>query len=117
MRVPDWIIELFEALDSGNVDDFCSYLTEDASFIYASSPPTEGREAIHDFVQGFVNSIESSEHHLDEVYSTPGRVIVRGHVDYERHDETTLEDVPFVDIFELEDGKIDVYQVYVEQDL
>ena len=116
MRVPNWIEELFGALDDGNVDAFCSFLTDDVDFIYASEGTTSGRDAVYEFVSGFVESIESSDHRIDDVITTPERVLVRGDVTYVRLDGSELT-VPFADVFEMDGEAIDVYQVYVDQDL
>jgi ketosteroid isomerase-like protein len=104
---------MLDALDRGDVDGFCEPLHDDCAFVYANSPPVEGRESIRGFVQHFVESIETSDHRVDEVYGSPGRVVARGEVTYTKRDGSELE-APFVDVFEMEDGEVSTYQVYVD---
>lgn len=116
MREPNWIRDLFDALDRKKVDQFCDYLTDDATFVYASEGSVDGLEEVREFVGSFVSGIESSNHRIHEVIQTPTRAVVRGEVDYVRLDGSELT-VPFANIFELEDDGISEYQVYVDQDL
>ncbi len=113
MHVPDWITEMMSALDDGDVAEFCSYLAEDCTFIYANHPPVEGRPAIEDFVAGFVGSLEGLGHRIDEVYTTPRRVVFRGEVTYHPTRERDLQ-VPYANVLEIENGAIDTYQIYVD---
>jgi ketosteroid isomerase-like protein len=115
-HVPNWIADTFEALDRGDVDGFCKYLSEDVDFIYASEGVASGLDEVRGFVQDFVSSIESSNHQIREVMTSPNRVWIRGDVTYERLDGSKLH-VPFADVFEMDGREIDVYQVYVDQDL
>jgi len=116
MHTPSWIRDLFDALDDKDVEGFCSYLTDDVTFVYASEGSVQGFEEVRGFVADFVSGIESSDHTVHEVIQTPTRVVVRGEVHYVRLDGSDLT-VPFANIFELEDAGISVYQVYVDQDL
>ncbi len=113
MRTPDWIDDILAALDAKDIDAFCEPLSEDCTFIYANEDPVEGIEAIHDFVTYFAESIEASDHQVQETYRSPNRVVVRGDVIYTKKDGSTL-DVPFVDVFEMEDGEVSTYQVYAD---
>lgn len=116
MPTPSWIEELLAALDAGDVDAFCEFLTEDVDFVYASDGTVSGIGNVHAFVSDFVDGVAASDHRVHETLTTPTRAVVRGEVTYERHDGSELT-VPFVDIFEMEGDEIDVYQVYVDQDL
>jgi len=113
MRTPKWIRRTLESLDDGDAAGFCEYLAEDSSFIFANNDPVDGRDAIHTFVEGFIDSLQTTNHSIDETFQVPGRTVVRGEVEYVRHDGSTLE-VPFTNIFETDDGEIEVYQVYVD---
>lgn len=113
MRVPGWIKQTFDALDDGDPEGFCEHLTSDCTFIYANLDPVEGRDAVRDFVANFIESVETTDHTIDEFVQSPGRVLVRGTVEYTRHDGSSLE-VPFADAFEVNDEGIETYQVYVD---
>lgn len=116
MRTPTWIDDLFDALDRKDVDAFCSFLTDDVAFTYASEGTVRGFDEVREFVGNFVSGIESSDHTVLEVIQTPTRAVVRGEVSYVRLDGSELT-VPFANIFELEEEGISHYQVYVDQDL
>lgn len=116
-NAPGWTVELFEALDAGEVDRYCDFYREDGRFVYADEATLDGIEEIRAFVGRFVEQLETSNHHLEEVYTAPGRTVVRGTVDYVLKDGSKLPDIPFVDVFELEDGAVALCQVYVDQDL
>jgi ketosteroid isomerase-like protein len=112
-RDGDWIETLFERLDAGDVDGFCTPLSEEASFVFANRDPVQGRDQIYAYVEGFLGAIEGTDHRLDEVHIVSDRAIVRGEVTYTRLDGTTLS-VPFANIFEMEGDEIATYQIYVD---
>jgi ketosteroid isomerase-like protein len=113
MRVPQWIQSTFDALDAGDAEGFCEHLAQDCSFIYANQPPVTGRDDIRDAVDEFIGSVETTDHTLDEYFQAPGRAVVRGQVEYTRHDGSTLQ-VPFANIFDIVDEGIQTYQIYVD---
>jgi len=116
MQTPQWIDDLFDALDRKDVDGFCRFLTDDVAFTYASEGTIAGLEEVRGFVGDFVSGIESSDHTVLEVIQTPARAVIRGEVTYVRLDGSDLT-VPFANIFELEEEGISHYQVYVDQEL
>ncbi len=113
MRPPEWIRHTLDSLDDGDAAGFCEYLAEDCTFIFANNDPVDGRNAIRSFVEGFIDSLDATNHVIDETFQVPGRTIVRGEVEYVRHDGSTLE-VPFTNVFETDGGEIEVYQIYVD---
>lgn len=112
-EIPAWWNRMLAALDAGNVDTFCSFLADDCRFVFANIPPVDGREAIFEFVAGFLKSIETLDHRLEEEYRAPGRSIGRGEVTYTRLDGSTLT-LPFCNVLELGDDGIELYQIYVD---
>lgn len=113
MPRPAWIDDLVAAIDAADADRFVSFLTEDAEFHMGNAPAIHGRDAIHSAVTGFWGSIDSSEHDIEEVWTTPEGVLLRGTVSYVRQDGTGLT-VPFANVFHLDDGKIRRYLVYAD---
>lgn len=113
MPHPSWIDDLVAAIDAADADRFVSFLTDDAEFRMGNAPSIHGRDAIHAAVTGFWQSIDSSEHEIEEVWTTPDGVLVRGVVSYVRHDGTGLT-VPFANVFHMDDDEIRRYLVYAD---
>lgn len=113
MSEPAWIDDLFTAIDAADAERFVSFLTEDATFRMGNAPAVHGREAIGAAVTGFWESIRSSSHEIEEVWTTPEGVLVRGIVSYTRLDGGGLT-VPFANVFHLTNGKIRDYLVYAD---
>ena len=108
-----WVHELFQALDEEDLRTFSTYLSEDCTFVFGNRDPVEGLENVRDFVDGFYRAIEGTQHHLDEIYRSPGRVVVRGTVTYLQRDGER-KSFPFANIFELDNEQITQYQIYVD---
>lgn len=101
------------SLDNGDVAGFCEPLAEDCEFIFANQDPVVGRTNIAEYVEGFLGTLEDIEHEVHEVFRSPDRAVMRGRVRYFTGSESPLE-VPFVNVFEMEDGAVQTYQIYVD---
>ena len=108
-----WNAALLAAVDAKDADRFVSFLTDDASFVYANAPAVVGREAVRSAVAAFFALVRSLAHTPNHVWTVPGHVVVEGTVRYVRHDgrEVTL---PFVNVLELDGDRISSYRVYVD---
>lgn len=113
MPHPPWIDDLIDAIDAADADRFVSFLTDDAEFRMGNAPSIQGREAIHAAVTGFWQSIDGSEHEIEEVWTPPQGVLLRGTVRYVRQDGSRLT-VPFANVFHLRGKKILRYLVYAD---
>ena len=105
--------KVFGAIDDRDTDSFVSYLTTDATFRFGSALPVQGRDAVRDAVAGFFATIAGLSHKLSNTLAADGALICEGEVTYTRHDgsEVTL---PFADFFELDDGRISHYKIYID---
>jgi uncharacterized protein (TIGR02246 family) len=110
---PAWIEDLFAAIDAKDADRFVSFITEDGAFVFGNAPPATGRAAIRDVVAGFFASIRGLSHDVRDVSIDGDRVWSRGIVTYVRHDASSLT-VPFCNYFEMRDGGVHHYQIYVD---
>lgn len=113
MSIPNWVTDVFASIDSKDTKTFCSFLTEDANFIYANQTAVTGRDNIYQAVDGFFGSIKALKHSIENCWKDGNAVIVNGHVSYTRHDETILN-VPFADIFLLDGDKVKDYIIYID---
>jgi len=110
---PAWMDDLFAAIDGKDAERFASFVTEDGAFLFANSPAVAGRAAIRDAVAGFFASIRSLSHEVHGVTVDGDRIWSRGVVTYVRHDGSSLA-VPFCNYFEMRDGRVHHYQIYVD---
>jgi len=113
MMTPAWVQTLFRALDAFDADTFASFLTDDATFVFANAEPVRGRQTIRDYVAQFFTSIAAIRHDLIETWTVPDAVISRGTVIYTRHGGTQLK-VPFANVFKLRNERIQEYLIYVD---
>ena len=104
---------VFSAIDAMDSRGFAACLTEDARFRFGSAPAVEGREAIRDAVGQFFESIAGLSHALARSLAHGDALICEGEVTYTRHDGSRIT-LPFADVFELEDGLIADYKIYMD---
>ena len=105
--------DLFAAIDSRDADRFVGFLTGDAVFRFGSAPPVQGRDAVRQAVEGFFGTIAGLSHELRSSLAAGKTVVCEGEVTYTRHDQSTIT-LPFADVFELEDGLISHYKIYMD---
>ncbi len=105
--------ELFAAIDAMDSERFVRSLTPDAVFRFGSAPPVTGRDAVGDAVGNFFSSIAGLRHALTMTLSDDGTLVCEGEVTYTRHDGSEIT-LPFANVFELEDGLIAHYRIYVD---
>ena len=113
MTTPVWVKTLFQALDAFDAHTFASFLTEDATFVFANQEPVKGKHAIRDYVARFFTSIAAIRHDVSETWTVPDAIISRGTVTYTRHNGTQLK-VPFANVFRLRNERIQDYLIYVD---
>lgn len=111
--IPGWINDLFHAIDSMDSERFCDHLTDDAVFVYGSSEPIHGKDAIRDGVREFFKSFKALHHEIQGSYQIDEIIFVRLGVTYtlpSGHEVT----VPALNLFQMEDAKIRDYLIYVD---
>ncbi|MGH8764948.1 MAG: nuclear transport factor 2 family protein [Burkholderiales bacterium] len=113
LRRPAWLDELFLAIDAKDADRFASFIAEDGAFVFGNAPAVQGRQEIREAVAGFFASIRGLSHQVLGVAEEGAEVWLRGVVTYERHDGSKLT-VPFSNYFEMQDGRVRHYQIYVD---
>lgn len=109
----DALAGLFAAIDAKDTERFLGYLAETARFRFGSAPAVEGRDAIRDAVDAFFASIASLEHSVAATATAGSTVFTEGDVTYTRHDGSMIT-LPFADVFEMQDGRIADYKIYMD---
>ncbi len=105
--------KLFVSIDAMDTEGFLSFIAPDAEFRFASAPPVSGHAGIGDAVQGFFSSISALSHDLGRMVAEGNTVVCEGEVTYTRHDGSRIT-LPFCNVFEIEDGLISLYRIYID---
>jgi uncharacterized protein (TIGR02246 family) len=113
MPTPNWMRELFQTIDTNDPAGFASFLTDDASFVFANAEPVKGKEAVREAVAGFLSSITGLRHEVFDTWERPDAVVCHGQITYTRHDTSQLI-VPFANVFKMREGLIWDYLIYVD---
>lgn len=108
-----WISELFAAIDNMDADKFASFVTDDATFRYASNPPAVGKVQIREGVSQFFSMFQGIRHTIKGAWTHPDTVFVEGDVHYTRQDGSQVT-LPFLNRFKMKADKIQEYLIYVD---
>lgn len=107
------IQELFHSIDQKDASQFVDFLHPQALFRFAAQPALQGTEAIRAGVQGFLDSIQSLCHVVEEIWGAEQGVVCHGRVCYTRHDGSQLS-VPFCNLMKVQDGLITEYLIFAD---
>ena len=113
MNSDPWVNRLFESIDTGDVDAFLAYLTEDVRFQFGNARPLNGKTEVGEAVRLIFERIKALSNRVIEVWKQDNVVICQGVVTYTRHDSSTLS-VPFVNILKLEGVLIKEYSSFID---
>jgi limonene-1,2-epoxide hydrolase len=105
--------DLFASVDAMDTEGFLSFIDPEATFRFGSSEPVTGHEEIRLAVDGFFASFKALKHELQRTVTEGNVIACEGEVTYTRHDGSNVT-LPFVNIFEVDDGIISLYRVYVD---
>ena len=105
--------KLFASIDAMDTESFLSFIREDGTFRFGSSPSVTGHVAIREAVENFFASFAALKHDLQRQIADDNVVVCEGEVTYTRHDGSQIT-LPFANIFEIDDGLISLYRVYID---
>jgi ketosteroid isomerase-like protein len=108
-----WWPALFAAIDARDADRFVAFLTSDAQFRFGNGPLLCGQPAIRAAVAGFFGAIRACQHRIIGIWSEAGSFVCEGEVTYTRLDGARVT-VPFVNVMALQDHKISIYRIYID---
>jgi len=109
----DYVLEVYEAVDSKDEQRLAHFLTENCTFVYANNDPVVGRANVAEASKKFLALIAGSKHQLLDVWALDDVIVSRLEVTYTRKDSSTLT-VPAVTIWRMRDGQIDDYRIYID---
>jgi ketosteroid isomerase-like protein len=113
MDAPQWVKDLFRAVDAGNVDGFVQFMADDVRFRAGSSAPLLGKQAVRQDITALLANIRGMRHDLSLTLVHGDIVVVHGTVTYTRHDGSTLT-VPFADVWTMKGEKIQEYLIFID---
>ena len=113
MKHPQWLTDLFMAIDNRDARAFQSFLTEDTVFRFGNAEAIHGRANAEAAVAGFFSSIAGLKHDVRGIWETGDAVISHGFVTYTRHDASTLT-IPFANIFMMKDSLVSEYLIFAD---
>lgn len=105
--------KLFASIDAMDTESFLRFIHADATFRFGSSPAVKGHAEIRAAVEGFFASFAALKHDLQRLVVDGNAVVCEGEVTYTRHDGSKIT-LPFANIFEVDEGLITLYRVYVD---
>jgi len=105
--------KLFASIDAMDTESFLGFIAPDATFRFGSSPAVNGHAEIRASVEGFFASFAALKHDLQRLVADGDTVVCEGEVTYTSHDGRNIT-LPFANIFEIDDGVISVYRVYID---
>jgi ketosteroid isomerase-like protein len=113
MYAPQWVTDLFLAVDAGDADRFVQFMTDDVRCRAGNSIPLHGKQAVHQDITSLLARIRHMRHTLSAIVVHDNIVAVHGTVTYTRHDGSTLT-VPFADMWSMQGDKIREYLIFID---
>jgi ketosteroid isomerase-like protein len=105
--------KLFASIDAMDTESFLSFIHEDATFRFGSSPAVSGHAGIRTAVESFFASFAALQHDLQQVIADGDAVACEGEVTYTRHDGSKIT-LPFVNVLKIDGALILQYRVYID---
>jgi hypothetical protein len=112
--ISEWLARLFVTVDSKDAAGFAAYFVEQGRFIYGSTEPVEGKQAIYRYVAGFFDSLASIRHTIFDAWVVADRIFVELEVTYEFKDGRRFTLPAFV-LFKMEGDLIKDYLIYIDR--
>lgn len=102
-------IAAWSQLDSGVLVD---YFTEDGTYHNMMLEPVSGREALIEFINGFLSNLRETQWDVIHLVAE-GNLVMAERVDRTRIGDQSVA-LPCVGVFEMRDGKIHVWRDYFD---
>lgn len=104
--------EFVDAWSRLDPEELAGYFTEDAVYHNVPLDPVSGRDAIREFIGGFVADWTETDWEIRNIASDGDVVLVERVDDIEGEDGSVA--LPVVGVFEVEDGKIAAWRDYFD---
>jgi ketosteroid isomerase-like protein len=107
------MLELFEAIDSKNVDGLLSFLAPEATQTFGNQEPLRGHDEIRAGNLAFFGMIDRISHEVVDLWEWDGVIVAQLKATYGRADGRSVT-LPAVTVLKESVGLIAEYQVYVD---
>ncbi|OBG27428.1 limonene-1,2-epoxide hydrolase family protein [Mycobacterium sp. 852002-51057_SCH5723018] len=113
-RSPDELVTEFCKLwASPDPDQLAGYFTEDAVYHNIPMDPVQGRQAIRDFIAGFVAAFDGIDFRVHRQISD-GTLVMNERTDVLRRKGGGEIPLPVMGVFEVQDGRIAAWRDYFD---
>ena len=109
----DVVTEFCKLWANPDPEELASYFTDDAVYHNIPMPPAEGREAIKEFIAGFLAAFDGIDFQVHRQLSQ-GDVVMNERTDVMRRKDGLEVPLPVTGVFELRDGKIALWRDYFD---
>lgn len=109
----DWAEEIYDALDTKDVDAFVAHLTPGATVRFGNGEPVEGRVAVRDAFGELFDAIGAMSHAFTSQLRVHDTLIIEEMVTITRRGGTAVV-LPAATVYELTGGKADRMQTYID---
>src|SRR6201991_1241900 len=107
------VTEFCKLWSSPNPEELAGYFTEDAVYHNIPMDPVQGREAIAQFIAGFVAAFDGIDFNVHRQVSD-GTVVMNERTDVMRRKDGGEVPLPVMGVFEVRDGKIAAWRDYFD---
>jgi limonene-1,2-epoxide hydrolase len=107
------VTEFCKLWASPDPDELAGYFTEDAVYHNIPMDPVRGREAIRDFIAGFVAAFDGIDFNVHRQISDD-TVVMNERTDVLRRKDGGEIPLPVMGVFEVHDGKIAAWRDYFD---
>ena len=108
-----FVTAIYTAVDALDAKGVVAHLTDDVRFQLGNSAAISGQRAVEEANTAFFKTIKSMQHTITNVWSLEGSTLCEGSVRYVR-DDLSQHEVPFAAHFDLTNGQVADYRVYVD---
>lgn len=109
----DLITHVSALWSSPDPEELAGHFTEDACYHNVPMAPVHGRDAIREFIVGFLAAFEGIDFHIHRQVSD-GAVVMNERTDVLRRKDGGEVTVPVMGLFEIVDGKIALWRDYFD---
>jgi ketosteroid isomerase-like protein len=109
----EMVLDLFRAIDSGDIDGLLAYMAPEATQRIANQEPRRGHEEIRAAHEAFYSAVDGLTHEITGLWEWDGTVVIRINATYARLDGLEVT-VPAVTMFRESNGLIVEYEVFVD---
>jgi limonene-1,2-epoxide hydrolase len=107
------VTEFCKKWASPDLDELAGFFTEDAVYHNIPMEPVQGRDAINEFIAGFLAEFDGIDFHVHRQVSD-GALVMNERTDVMRRKDGGQIPLPVMGVFEVVDGRIAAWRDYFD---